>query len=221
MRVKLYKDKPVEFVDGSGTINANDVMRQKFQVETEEGVITGNESLWVSFKYVETGVTYTTPILLSTESGEENLYSILIPQELFAYPGEWSFQLFVRLYSKIDATKYLTQLATDPKSFNISDGLPLEDNAPVNEYTVQNLWEETKQAVEEAGKVAEAALNSRIVQEAGTATDKVMSQNAVTKELDKKANVSDMTLQLNAKADTTYVDELTAVLTQDKVNSLF
>lgn len=208
MRVKLYKDKNVEFVDGSGTINANDVMRQKIEVETEEGVITGNESLWVSFKYVETEVTYTTPILLSTESGEENLYSILIPQELFAYPGKWSFQLLVRLYSNIDNTKYLTQLATDPKYFNIKDGLPLEDNAPVNEYTILSLYQSAKNA-------AETAINARIVQETGTATDKVMSQNAVTDELD------NINLQLSAKADKTYVDDSIPVLTQEKVNSLF
>lgn len=199
MRVKLYKDKTVEFVDGSGTINANDVMRQKFEVEVEDGVITGNESLWVSFKYVKSQETYTKKILLSTESGEENLYSILIPQELFAYPGEWSFQLLVRLYSTIDDTKYITQLATEPKNFNINDGLPLEDNAPVNEYTILSLYQSAKNA-------AETVINARIVQETGTATDKVMSQSAVTKEID------------NNK---TYVDDSIPVLTQDKVNSLF
>lgn len=70
-------------------------------------------------------------------------------------------------------------------------------------------------AAESAQEAAKNAIDERIVQKKGTGSDKVMSQKAVTDEFD------NVTLQLNAKADKTYVDESIPFLTQDKVNSLF
>lgn len=111
--------------------------------------------------------------------------------------------------SAIEASAYAQALATNQPDISNAN------NVGTPSVSIQLTPNGTPQLKFENLKSAE------VVQTFGESEEAVMSQKAVTKELDKKANVSDMTLQLNAKADTTYVDELTAVLTQDKVNSLF
>ena len=76
-----------------------------------------------------------------------------IPEGVLKVPGEWRMQLFVRLYSTTDPTKYITQLSSDIALFTVQDGLPVEDGQPINSATIGNLWNETK-------KNADMALNS-------------------------------------------------------------
>lgn len=147
MRIKLKDDKSIAFLDGSGEINTNDVMRQVLEVEPETPLVTG-ESLWIV--YAASEFTYTGEILFQEEAG---IYKMPIPEGVLKVPGEWHMQLFVRLYSTTDPTKYITQLSSDIALFTVQEGLPVEDGQPINSATIGNLWNETK-------KNAETALNS-------------------------------------------------------------
>ena len=66
MRIKLKDDKSIAFLDGSGEINTNDVMRQVLEVEPETPLVTG-ESLWIV--YAASEFTYTGEILFQEEHG--------------------------------------------------------------------------------------------------------------------------------------------------------
>ena len=147
MRIKLKDNKSIAFLDGSGEINTNDVMRQVLEVEPETPLVTG-ESLWIV--YAASEFTYTGEILFQEEAG---IYKMPIPEGVLKVPGEWRMQLFVRLYSTTDQTKYITQLSSDIALFTVQEGLPVEDGQPINSATIGNLWNETK-------KNAETALNS-------------------------------------------------------------
>ena len=147
MRIKLKDNKSIAFLDGSGEINTNDVMRQVLEVEPETPLVTG-ESLWIV--YAASEFTYTGEILFQEEAG---IYKMPIPEGVLKVPGEWRMQLFVRLYSTTDPTKYITQLSSDIALFTVQEGLPVEDGQPINSATIGNLWNETK-------KNAETALNS-------------------------------------------------------------
>ncbi len=147
MRIKLKDNKSIAFLDGSGEINTNDVMRQVLEVEPETPLVTG-ESLWIV--YAASEFTYTGEILFQEEAG---IYKMPIPEGVLKVPGEWRMQLFVRLYSTTDPTKYITQLSSDIALFTVQDGLPVEDGQPINSATIGNLWNETK-------KNADMALNS-------------------------------------------------------------
>lgn len=147
MRIKLKDDKSIAFLDGSGGVNTNDVMRQVLEVEPETPLVTG-ESLWIV--YAASEFTYTGEILFQEEAG---IYKMPIPEGVLKVPGEWRMQLFVRLYSTTDPTKYITQLSSDIALFTVQEGLPVEDGQPINSATIGNLWNETK-------KNAEMALNS-------------------------------------------------------------
>ena len=147
MRIKLMDNKSIAFLDGSGEINTNDVMRQVLEVEPETPLVTG-ESLWIV--YAASEFTYTGEILFQEEAG---IYKMPIPEGVLKVPGEWRMQLFVRLYSTTDPTKYITQLSSDIALFTVQEGLPVEDGQPINSATIGNLWNETK-------KNAETALNS-------------------------------------------------------------
>ena len=147
MRIKLKDNKSIAFLDGSGEINTNDVMRQVLEVEPETPLVTG-ESFWIV--YAASEFTYTGEILFQEEAG---IYKMPIPEGVLKVPGEWRMQLFVRLYSTTDPTKYITQLSSDIALFTVQEGLPVEDGQPINSATIGNLWNETK-------KNAETALNS-------------------------------------------------------------
>ena len=147
MKIKLKNNKSITFLDGTGEINTNDVMRQLMEVELETPLATG-ESLWIV--YAASEFAYTGEILFQEDvSG----YKMLIPEEVLKMSGEWSMQLFVRLYSTTDPTKYITQFSSDIASFTVQDGLPTENGLSVNSATVGNLWNEAK-------KNAASALNS-------------------------------------------------------------
>lgn len=122
-------------------------MRQVLEVEPETPLVTG-ESLWIV--YAASEFTYTGEILFQEEAG---IYKMPIPEGVLKVPGEWRMQLFVRLYSTTDPTKYITQLSSDIALFTVQDGLPVEDGQPINSATIGNLWNETK-------KNADMALNS-------------------------------------------------------------
>ena len=157
MRVKLKDDNSIEFLDESGNINTNDVMVQYLTVEFETPPAK-DESLWVKFYLSE--LVYTNEVLFSEE---ERKYSLLIPQEVLSVPGEWHIQLFVRLYSTTDKTKYITQRSSVVTVFTVQNGLPLENGAFVNNATIGNLYNNAKQAVaqtqEAATEAAEAVTN--------------------------------------------------------------
>ena len=138
MRIKLKDDKSIAFLDGSGGVNTNDVMRQVLEVEPETPLVTG-ESLWIV--YAASEFTYTGEILFQEEAG---IYKMPIPEGVLKVPGEWRMQLFVRLYSTTDPTKYITQLSSDIALFTVQEGLPVEDGQPINSATIGNLWNETK-----------------------------------------------------------------------------
>ena len=114
---------------------------------SETPLVTG-ESLWIV--YAASEFTYTGEILFQEEAG---IYKMPIPEGVLKVPGEWRMQLFVRLYSTTDPTKYITQLSSDIALFTVQEGLPVEDGQPINSATIGNLWNETK-------KNAETALNS-------------------------------------------------------------
>lgn len=157
MRIKLKDDRTIEFLDESGSINTNDVMVQYLTVEFETPP-TKDESLWV--KFYSSQWMYTNEILFSEE---QSRYVLLIPQEILSVPGEWRIQLFVRLYSTTDETKYITQRSSVVAAFTVQNGLPLENGALVNNATIGNLYNEAKQAVvqtqEAATEAAEAVTN--------------------------------------------------------------
>lgn len=232
IRAILYQDMSVKWKSGSEMkdgvnihLNVHQKTRQFVEAELGDFILSDGEAILASFeKSTDGNIYHVNPTAMEkVEDSEEGrpVFRLQIPTDVHNTPGEWGVQFSVVTgYDSItgDYTEcypFVIAKFSEYSSF-IDDGLtvPSKEN-------LKALYDSAQKAVEEAVNVAEAALNSRIVQEAGSATDKVMSQNAVTKELDKKANVSDMTLQLNAKADKTYVDDSIPVLTQEKVNSLF
>ena len=157
MRIKLKDDRTIEFLDESGSINTNDVMVQYFMVEFETPP-TKDESLWV--KFYSSQWVYTNEILFSEEQSK---YVLLIPQEVLSVPGEWNMQLFVRLYSTTDPTKYIIQRSSMVAVFTVQNGLPLENGVLVNNATIGNLYNDAKQAVaqtQEAATEAAAAVTN-------------------------------------------------------------
>ena len=86
MKIKLKNNKSITFLDGTGEINTNDVMRQLMEVELETPLATG-ESLWIV--YAASEFAYTGEILFQEDvSG----YKMLIPEEVLKMSGEWSMQ---------------------------------------------------------------------------------------------------------------------------------
>lgn len=152
MKIRLKADKNIAFLDGSGTINANDVMRQVLEVEPESGVIARGERLWVVYQCSQD--IYTGEILINEETG---VFRSMIPQEILRLPGEWNLQLFVRLYSRVDDKRYITQYASNVKSFTVQSGLTLEDGMPVTGETVDAMYKNAENAVKNAQSAAEEA----------------------------------------------------------------
>lgn len=151
MKVLLHKDKSVEFLDRSGTINQNDVMRQVIEVEVEEA-LGARESLWITYQREK--LVYTNTIYLREESG---LYTALIPKEVLLIAGEWSFQLFVRLYDTVNEQKYMVQLASDKATFTVQEGLTTEDGLPVTDETAINIQRTIVDDLAAANQAKEAA----------------------------------------------------------------
>lgn len=192
MRLKLKADKSIEFLDGSGTINTNDVMRQLIEVEAENGVIATGERLWITYQCEADKCRYTGEILMYEESG---VFRSLIPREVLQIPGKWTLQLFVRLYSATEATKYITQLASMVKEFTVQNGLVLEDGEIVNNGTVDALYKDANNAVTEAKSAAEQA------QEAVTNVTNIINTAKVGFSYDEENE--ELTLSVFTETDTT------------------
>ena len=181
MRIKLKDNKSIAFLDGSGEINTNDVMRQVLEVEPETPLVTG-ESLWIV--YAASEFTYTGEILFQEEAG---IYKMPIPEGVLKVPGEWHMQLFVRLYSTTDPTKYITQLSSDIALFTVQEGLPVEDGQPINSATIGNLWNETKKNAETASAKAADAVSAAeaAVSSASSANNSAISAEHAADEANK------------------------------------
>lgn len=158
MRIKFYSNendvenyKKIEALEGAGTVNMNDVLRQTLSVELSNDLAYG-ETLWVIYKL--DALTYSGEIPFMEENRE---YKTLIPAEILKHPGTWTLQLFIRLYESIESAEYITQLASDSFTFTVQNGLPLQDGSVVNNATIATLYGKATAAVQKTNEDAQAA----------------------------------------------------------------
>ena len=160
--MKVFFDRisgNVSFLSGTATLNANDVNRQRFEVELSNDLVVGalSESLYVVFSH-ETGIS-THDILISGYNAETKTYYISFPSDVIKTAGDWDFQLYIRVY---DGSELFSQEAQQNKTtFTVSNGLKFDDDgAPIPQATMSELFSATKQAVETCKTYATQVQNS-------------------------------------------------------------
>lgn len=174
MKIKVKDNKEIEYISGSGEINTNDVMRQLIEVEPETALAQG-ERLWIAYTCKADEMMYSGEIRMYEETG---IFRALIPQEVLEKPGEWEAQLFKRIYSTIDTSKYTQQTASNKFTFTVASGLVLEDGSYVNNGTVESLYQDAQTAV---NKIKEQSEKIDEILAGETKLD--LNYNATTEEL--------------------------------------
>jgi hypothetical protein len=133
MVLKLFKNGSIKLLEDEKPINQNDVLVNTLRVFADDNFLSSTQSLWVSYLYAK------------TPNGEDvsedgvwtkalRLYSVgdryyeKIPSEVVKTSGEWKLQLFVRRYSTETPEKYVSQLASEPFTFTVKEGIPQIDD---------------------------------------------------------------------------------------------
>ncbi|MBQ3505935.1 MAG: hypothetical protein IJA89_04090 [Clostridia bacterium] len=151
MEILLKSDKTIEYLSGTGALNANDVLYHKFTVKLERA-LSVQESLWVTFKHAE-ALEYTHDILMHADG---NAGEIVLPHEVTRVAGAWEFQLFIRRYHTY-ATRFW-QSASWTGGFVVTNGLQTDEaDAPVNNASIGSLYESAQVAITGATAQAEKA----------------------------------------------------------------
>lgn len=139
MDIKYYwKEGRIEFLDGTDTLNANDVLWHKLHVEIIPAFT--KQRLFAVFSNAETGA-HTHEIFVADNKEEA---SFEIPKEIIRVGGEWSLTLFAREYDTTNSS-YI-QKASDPVKFFIKGLYYGEDGSPVSSESIANLYAEVQKA---------------------------------------------------------------------------
>ena len=199
--------KTVEFRGGLAEINQNDVLWQYMEVESEIPLNRGRETLWITFTN-ETAGEHSHEILFYEE---ENVYKLLIPEEIIIVPGEWSFQIFVREYSTVDPTKY-KQSASNVYTFNVPEGLPRDVNGNrVTNATIGALYNQSVANVQDSEQYASQALEHA---ENALVSERNAEQSELNAEKAKEASLG-YSNTAKAHADNALISEANAATSAD------
>ena len=175
MRIKLSDDGAIAFLDGNN-INRN-TLNRKWLIVTPETALATRESLWVQFgdsqNFEDVNANILEPVRLSEESEG---YKTIFPAEVVQKAGTWYMTLAVRVYAT-DGTTYSEQLTSEKVSFTINDSFPMDDGGFISNGTLENVWQDIQESVENAAGSASSAANSAS-QAAQSATDAEAAQAA-------------------------------------------
>ena len=190
MKVLLKSDgKTVLFKDGqdSGTINVNDDMWQLLDVETETPLIDGRESLWVVFQNKEDSLFVTNELLAGRD--DDGHHRVLIPNDVIALPGVWTFQLLTKTYDNV-SDKWVKRVGSNVCMFVVENGLPVSPDNIVTNTTIAELYntaqekiaKETQNAEDIQTANAKIDANATAIEENATQINTVEGDVAETKE---------------------------------------
>ena len=156
MQVKLTNDGEIQFLDGDH-INRNSLNRKTLIVTLETALAT-RESLWVQFgdsqNFEDVNANILEPIRLSEE---EDGYKTIFPDELVKKAGVWYMTLAIRTYSTTDETTFSKQETSDKVSFTVNDSYPMDDGGYISNGTIENAWQQIKDAEQDAEDSANSA----------------------------------------------------------------
>ena len=172
MQIKLSDDGAITFIDGNN-LNRN-TLNRKWLIVTPETALATRESLWVQFgdsqNFEDVNANILEPVRLSEESDG---YKTIFPAEVVQKAGTWYMTLAIRVYST-DGTTFSEQLTSEKVSFTVNDSFPMDDGGFISNGTLENVWQDIQESVENAAGSASAAANSasqaaQSVEEAETA----------------------------------------------------
>ena len=130
MKVKFNRiTKELTFLDGTTTLNSNDVLWHTLEVEMEGGDLLPNEHLFVAFSKPDGSISTQGDLL-----PKKGAYHI--PQEVLASAGEWTLQILIRVYDAVSGT-YIQRGASNKGSFSVEEGLHF--NGETNPVTINSL----------------------------------------------------------------------------------
>ena len=177
MQVVLKDDGRIVFSDDDH-LNRNSLNRKRLIVTPETALAT-RESLWVQFgnseNFEDINADILDPIRLSEEADG---YKTLFPAEVLKSPGVWYMTLAVRIYAT-DSDEFTEQLTSDKVSFSVNDSYPLDDDEYISNGSLENVWQDMQDAVEEAaGSAADAAQSAEDAQKAQEAAEEAAADAA-------------------------------------------
>lgn len=130
MKVRFNRTtKELTFLDGTTTLNSNDVLWHTLEVEMEGGALLPNEHLFVAFSKVDGSISTQGELLPKQEAYH-------IPQEVFASAGEWKLEILIRVYDAVSGS-YIQRGASNKGSFSVEEGLHF--NGESNPVTINSL----------------------------------------------------------------------------------
>lgn len=161
MKVKFNRiTKELTFLEGTTTLNSNDVLWHKLEVEMEGGDLLTNESLWVTFDNGNG---------ISTQGDmTPRLDAYPIPKEVLSVPGEWTLQLLIKVYDAVDG-EFIERGGSNPATFTVQAGLHFNgDDNPITNNTAGSLRTDLNEASESlellwsSHRVLESTTNGKI-----------------------------------------------------------
>lgn len=148
MKVRFNRTtKELTFLDGTTTLNSNDVLWHTLEVEMEGGDLLPNEHLFVAFSKPDGSI--------STQGDlqpKEGVYPI--PKEVLAVPGEWKLQILIKVYDV--SGEYIERGASQEGSFTVAEGLKFQDDdMPVTINSLGSVATDLSIAQEDISKLSE------------------------------------------------------------------
>lgn len=198
MKLSLNKSAlALSFLDGTTTINANNFLWEKFEIELTEP-LTNRESLWITFSS-DTSGDISKDALLS-EDGLTASLSTEAFTEITKIAGTWRVQAFIRVYSTTVDGAYV-QAPTNTVEFTVSDGLSVWGDAPPTNETIVNLYEQAKTATEKVEEVLAAAESSaENAEKAATSAAEAATSEENAKTSEDNAKASEETAKKSANS---------------------
>lgn len=198
MKLSLNKSAlALSFLDGTTTINANNFLWEKFEIELTEP-LTNRESLWITFSSDTSG-----DISKDTLLSEDGLTASLSTEaftEITKIAGTWKVQAFIRVYSTTVDGAYV-QAPTNTVEFTVSDGLSVWGDAPPTNETIVNLYEQAKTATEKVEEVLAAAESSaENAEKAATSATAAANSEENAKTSEDNAKASEETAKKSANS---------------------
>lgn len=199
MKVSFNRqNKSITFLDGTTTINVNDINRHKLYVDLLDDLLVENvgETLWAVFSH--NGVSmHDIPVM----EIDDNYRFAFVPQELITIPGQWDMQLFVRVYETIEneetgemQTVLKFQESSEVVHFEVENGLQTDSaGAPVTNFTIAELFRKAEEKIN-SGSVNESEVRRIAREEIDFKPIRISSFSILPSQKEKGDVVSSVTL---------------------------
>lgn len=199
MKLSLNKSAlALSFLDGTTTVNANNFLWEKFEIELTEP-LTNRESLWITFSSDTSG-----DISKDTLLSEDGLTASLSTEaftEITKIAGTWRVQAFIRVYSTTVDGAYVQAPTRNTVEFTVSDGLSVWGDTPPTNETIVNLYEQAKTATEKVEEVLAAAESSaENAEKAATSATAAANSEKNAKTSEDNAKASEETAKKSANS---------------------